>query len=290
MPSDAAWLSFLRCTDLEALSYKASSEERALDNQRLLATGRRSWKTLKGEGYESVWPPKLSYGDLNRQPTMTGSFPLRNQYISEYIHNETGISRTPKQVGSRLQRLKDTCKDCWSLLLHIWQNAPLKLLMQIPSMSPYMDQHTAPSPPLHYSYTQILGTSSEILIHSPYPLLRQSMVLVYRDGTDLPLYSEVAFLLCKGWMGSSEWTYSTFLVPKIWDHLSCCYAELTHLHIEHRLVSLSLSRSSESHDPLSLVDPTIKIVYRFSPLQTHTIVEAQTPDSYFSMPASCDQF
>ncbi|KAG2343143.1 hypothetical protein BDR05DRAFT_983039 [Suillus weaverae] len=35
-------------------------------------------------------------------------FPQRNQFISDYIYRETGKYRTSKQIGSRLQQLKDT--------------------------------------------------------------------------------------------------------------------------------------------------------------------------------------
>ena len=37
-----------------------------------------------------------------------GRFPMRNKFISDYIFNKTGKRRTPKQVGSRLQQLRDT--------------------------------------------------------------------------------------------------------------------------------------------------------------------------------------
>ena len=37
-----------------------------------------------------------------------GRFPNRNRFISEYIMKKTGKHRTPKQVGSRLQQLRDT--------------------------------------------------------------------------------------------------------------------------------------------------------------------------------------
>ena len=33
---------------------------------------------------------------------------MRNKFISDYIFNKTGKRRTPKQVGSRLQQLRDT--------------------------------------------------------------------------------------------------------------------------------------------------------------------------------------
>lgn len=33
---------------------------------------------------------------------------MRNKFISDYIFQVTGKRRTPKQVGSRLQQLRDT--------------------------------------------------------------------------------------------------------------------------------------------------------------------------------------
>jgi hypothetical protein len=38
-------------------------------------------------------------------------FPYRNRFISQYIYDKTGKTRTHKQVGSRLQQLRDTCED-----------------------------------------------------------------------------------------------------------------------------------------------------------------------------------
>ena len=99
-------------------------------------TGRKSWKTLKGKT-EAVWPPYLEvalfeglsslslvisipissfplkglsrYQPSNPRATKSlGRFPNRNRFISEYILKKTGKHRTPKQVGSRLQQLRDT--------------------------------------------------------------------------------------------------------------------------------------------------------------------------------------
>jgi transcriptional enhancer factor len=51
------------------------------------------------------------YQPLRSGPYGTpGRFPLRNQFISDFIHETTGKRRTPKQVGSRLQQLRDTSK------------------------------------------------------------------------------------------------------------------------------------------------------------------------------------
>jgi TEA/ATTS domain len=38
-------------------------------------------------------------------------FPCRNKYISEFIYANTGKYRTAKQVGSRIQQLRQTCRD-----------------------------------------------------------------------------------------------------------------------------------------------------------------------------------
>ncbi|KAF7341714.1 TEA domain-containing protein [Mycena sanguinolenta] len=42
---------------------------------------------------------------------MLGRFPRRNRFISDYIFDKTGVRRSPKQVGSRLQQLRESCTD-----------------------------------------------------------------------------------------------------------------------------------------------------------------------------------
>lgn len=37
-----------------------------------------------------------------------GRFPMRNKFVADYILEKTQIKRTPKQVGSRIQQLRDT--------------------------------------------------------------------------------------------------------------------------------------------------------------------------------------
>lgn len=123
---------------VDDLSYTPSAEELSRDAAQVAATGRRSWKTLKGRG-EAVWPPQLEaaliegrsffkrlihvlkaydpvpalgkYEPENTKSSKTlGRFPMRNRFVSDYIYDKTGKRRTPKQVGSRLQQLRDTCK------------------------------------------------------------------------------------------------------------------------------------------------------------------------------------
>ena len=105
-----------------------------------IVKGRKSWKSLKGG--EIVWPPELEAAliegelehvpwasqtdpssesrvhfpglenyqpDDSRETRLLGRFPMRNRFISDWIFEKTGKRRTAKQVGSRLQQLRDTC-------------------------------------------------------------------------------------------------------------------------------------------------------------------------------------
>ncbi|KAJ6546080.1 hypothetical protein DFH09DRAFT_1321318 [Mycena vulgaris] len=86
---------------------------------------RKSWKTLRGG--ETVWPLDLEAAlleglenyqpDDSRETRMLGRFPRRNRFISDYIFEKTGKRRTAKQVGSRLQQLRESCGG--QKLLHL---------------------------------------------------------------------------------------------------------------------------------------------------------------------------
>ncbi|KAG6897697.1 hypothetical protein C0992_012166 [Termitomyces sp. T32_za158] len=105
-----------------------------------LVTGRKTWKTSKGKN-EAVWPAHIEAalfdGKINLHlhmpssttdpvvpaalekyrpassgdPKLLRRFPKRNRFISDHIKKVTGKERTPKQVGSRLQQLRDTCQE-----------------------------------------------------------------------------------------------------------------------------------------------------------------------------------
>ncbi|KAF5341753.1 hypothetical protein D9611_001816 [Ephemerocybe angulata] len=114
---------------IEDLSYTPSEVQKSRDLAQIKATGRRSWKTLKGKA-EAVWGPELEavlidaleqyqYTD-DHKPQMSKHgirFPYRNRFISQFIYEKTGKNRTHKQVGSRLQQLRDTCEDSRILAL-----------------------------------------------------------------------------------------------------------------------------------------------------------------------------
>ncbi|KAJ7181332.1 hypothetical protein C8R43DRAFT_269700 [Mycena crocata] len=86
---------------------------------------RKSWKTLRGG--ETVWPLDLEAAlleglenyqpDDSRETRMLGRFPRRNRFISDYIFEKTGKRRSAKQVGSRLQQLRESCGG--KKLLHL---------------------------------------------------------------------------------------------------------------------------------------------------------------------------
>ena len=44
---------------------------------------------------------------------------MRNRFISDWIFEKTGKRRTAKQVGSRLQQLRDTCGGKKRTYLHL---------------------------------------------------------------------------------------------------------------------------------------------------------------------------
>ncbi|KAK0488524.1 hypothetical protein IW261DRAFT_355144 [Armillaria novae-zelandiae] len=88
-----------------------------------IITGRKSWKTMKGQQNEPVWPPRIEAALIEalekyrphsaniKNPKDLRRFPKRNIFISNEIFRKTGKKRTAKQVGSRLQQLRDTCED-----------------------------------------------------------------------------------------------------------------------------------------------------------------------------------
>ncbi|KAJ6488887.1 hypothetical protein C8R45DRAFT_248795 [Mycena sanguinolenta] len=86
---------------------------------RSVLRGRKTWKTSRGG--ETVWPTDLEAAllegleryrpDDSRETRILGRFPRRNRFISDYIFDKTGTRRSPKQVGSRLQQLRESCGD-----------------------------------------------------------------------------------------------------------------------------------------------------------------------------------
>ncbi|KAJ3565752.1 hypothetical protein NP233_g7439 [Leucocoprinus birnbaumii] len=105
---------------VDELSSTYDAEQSIIVERQHKATGRRCHKTLKGGG-EAVWPPNLEaaliaglqlYSEKYRvRMRHPGRFIGRNHFLSDYVESVTGKRRTHKQVGSRLQQLKDTCYE-----------------------------------------------------------------------------------------------------------------------------------------------------------------------------------
>ncbi|KAH9926629.1 uncharacterized protein BXZ73DRAFT_49381 [Epithele typhae] len=84
--------------------------------QTILA-GRKCYRISKDKN-EVVWPPHLEAALMegldkytpaeSKSPRGLTRFPNRNKFISQYILEKTGETRTAKQVGSRIQQLRDT--------------------------------------------------------------------------------------------------------------------------------------------------------------------------------------
>ncbi|THU89407.1 hypothetical protein K435DRAFT_781626 [Dendrothele bispora CBS 962.96] len=133
-----------------------SANQETTDVFRSVFKGRKCWKTQKGG--EMVWPPELEAAlleglakyqpDNSRETVLLGRYPMRNRFISEYILRTTGKHRTAKQVGSRLQQLRDTCnaKELQHLLSPIRKpNAPISNRAQYSCLKRYGLSDASPS-------------------------------------------------------------------------------------------------------------------------------------------------
>ncbi|CAK5270160.1 unnamed protein product [Mycena citricolor] len=106
---------------------------------------RKSWKKFRGG--ETVWPLELESAlleglgayepDDSRETRMLGRFPRRNRFISDYIFEKTGQRRSAKQVGSRLQQLRESCGG---------QKSVLHLLSPFKRQYPRRRDSTSPFP------------------------------------------------------------------------------------------------------------------------------------------------
>ncbi|KAJ7113798.1 hypothetical protein C8R44DRAFT_740690 [Mycena epipterygia] len=112
------------------VTYPAATTQK--DMLRSILNARKSRKISYGG--EAIWSLELEAALLEgnplcfglaqyqpracRETLMLGRFPGRNQFLSQYIMKQTGQRRTNKQIGSRLQQLREYCQDqeLWDLL------------------------------------------------------------------------------------------------------------------------------------------------------------------------------
>ncbi|KAF7300050.1 TEA domain-containing protein [Mycena kentingensis (nom. inval.)] len=111
--------------DNERQALSALQDAHTGDVLRSVLRVRKTWKSDRTGS--TVWPLELEAAllegleqyvpDDSRETRMLGRFPRRNRFISDYIFDKTGQRRTPKQVGSRLQQLRESCGG--QRLLHL---------------------------------------------------------------------------------------------------------------------------------------------------------------------------
>ncbi|KAJ7664638.1 hypothetical protein DFH06DRAFT_1188268 [Mycena polygramma] len=218
---------------------------------------RKTWKTFHGG--ETVWPLELEAAlieglekyepDDSRETRMLGRFPRRNRFISDYIFDKTGKRRSPKQVGSRLQQLRESCggEQLLQLLSPFRRpgalNSPISSLggglfpstssghtvMYIDILpqgspdqtrrrdcsSPWSDTgdviHAADHP------RRLQDINPTVSFTSAAPIIAHSRFTVYSE--DLILHAETVPLVLQmdRVPQSSGFLYSTRLVPKYWQ-------------------------------------------------------------------------
>jgi len=91
---------------------------------------------------------------------------MRNRFISNYIFESTGKRRTPKQVGSRLQQLRDTCRG----------KRLLALISNRNHSSPDTDSHASSRSPS--SETSVPATSPSPTLSLPQSQPKRTFIFV----------------------------------------------------------------------------------------------------------------
>ncbi|KAL4249143.1 TEC1 family protein [Abortiporus biennis] len=329
MPPSASSRQFaqhVRVSSTEDLSYTvpASGSGETNDVIQTIVTGRKCWKTIKGKG-EVVWPPYLEaalvealekYRPVETRSTRAlGRFPMRNKFISDYIFNATGKRRTPKQVGSRLQQLRDTCEG----------KRILKLLSSRRAPSPKIEEevHTnhrtseplpeAPMVPCDYVSIDVLPCTVEWSStdvgsipspinsdpsssghRSPTAIDAQSCFVVRLNNTRVHTETTKLDQRSNSLMPAPQWPYepecsflySTTLVPRYWKQL-CELTDLSSYTITQEIVRVPSSSELEGATPPSR-DVMLSIVYSFHMASIPSMSPPQSPLSTGSMAGSAD--
>ncbi|KAE9402927.1 kinase-like protein [Gymnopus androsaceus JB14] len=237
-PSMRAWITEVSYDDSESL------EEKTRDVVPIVATGRRTRNTLKGKG-EAIWPPYLDAAlieglvkytpDGSQSSKASSRFIMRNRFISDYIFETTGKRRSQKQVGNRLQQLRDTRKRDKTMrdehIQHtgktIWVNIVLERsswsspppVINIVNNEKVMPLviHLAPASGVNPSLSRFDSINTGLLSNlvtfaSPYTVERHCSFSVFADKTGPPIHTESAVLTEHLREKSSESLYGVSLV------------------------------------------------------------------------------
>ncbi|KAJ7106698.1 hypothetical protein C8R44DRAFT_326230 [Mycena epipterygia] len=225
---------------------------------------RRAWKTSSTG--ENIWPPHLEAAlleglenyvpDDSRETRVLGRYRGRNQFIAEYIFSKTGVQRSNKQVGSRLQQLRH-CSNVPELrrllspcpqrvprnhandipIMNIagehplpYAEPPRNILISIPILpqnSPHIAINSSPEQVFNSNYAfqitnhprHLQSITPTATFLSPNPLSAQSWFSVYFG--DQIVHTEVVPLVVlkdEPTQGSG-FLHSTSLIPTYWGKI-----------------------------------------------------------------------
>ncbi|GJE95545.1 TEA domain-containing protein [Phanerochaete sordida] len=269
-----------------------------------ILNSRKCWRSLKGKE-EPVWPPHLEaalieglekYRPSESKSTRTlGRFPMRNKFVADHIFEKTAVRRTPKQVGSRIQQLRDT--QTGKEILKVISDRHYEMMHpKRPSSSSSEKPHPSPAhrhcpslgagaQPSHVYvqalpasaawHMQRLGACPPTDLYAPHPRpLRlvdptvtfaspaqtpcQSIFTVFRDGQ--MVHQEVAMVAIRASPaapgGAPSWLYTTSLAPAFWGHL-CDSEEPASYTIHQEVVRMPLAHHTQQL-------PLLSVYYHFT--------------------------
>ncbi|KAJ7465457.1 hypothetical protein B0H11DRAFT_2197831 [Mycena galericulata] len=196
---------------------------------------RRARKTSKTG--EDVWPVHLEAAlleglekyipDDSRETRILGRFRGRNLFISEYILAKTGVYRSNKQVGSRLQQLRHSSSDPKLRQLLAFRrpscSAHHSSFGYLESLSkedlPPLESAPVPSQSLIYiSILQLESISPTVTFVAPTATIAQSSFAVWYEGHIV--HTEITpliVLMDEPSDGMAGYLHSTTLVPTYWN-------------------------------------------------------------------------
>ncbi|KAJ7624069.1 hypothetical protein DFH06DRAFT_1142624 [Mycena polygramma] len=182
--------------------------------------------------------------DDSRETRMLGRFPRRNHFISEYIFQKTGKRRSNKQVGSRIQQLRESNagEKLLNLLSPIRKTAPspstsrriaetsykpsvsrtVVAIEILPPRSTYDQSPWASVGDVIYPADHprpLESINPTVAFISPSLIMSYSLFRVYSGG--LIIHAETASLELEmdGAPQTSGFLYHTTLVPKYWQKI-----------------------------------------------------------------------
>ncbi|KAF7373025.1 TEA domain-containing protein [Mycena sanguinolenta] len=194
---------------------------------------RKSWKTLPG-GLEHYQP------DDCIETRILGRFPMRNCFLAEYIFRTTGKRRSAKQVGSRLQQLRDSCRDEKLLLLLSPLRQPSFPSVFLPQKSTNISStvghvvhiNILPEGANGFETSQIL-MEAEVSVRPPRRLISIDPTVAFSSSSLIEaesrsavyvagriVHTETTPLVLSASGGHPGFIYSTTLVSKYWEVIS----------------------------------------------------------------------